>query len=934
VTAIDSLRSAERAFWGTGDMSHLDRAESLLSGELRGEWYAPATRAWLLLLRYDLGGDDQCLDAAGTRSSGKRKDPAVAEVTVAVLLRRWARDGDPADLDRAIRLAENGGADGPVARDTRDRPLWLTHARRAADLGGAYLERARQHDADDDLHAARAVLRDAVRAAARDPAIRVHGMRYLAATEQELYLRHGSRHLLGQAIRHYERALAMAGEQSVIRPMLLTELSTAVQDRFAADEAPGDLDRAVNLAEQAVTHASAAGASRPDLACHLVNLGTALNMRYQERGNSHDLDDALRRWVGALDALPTASAYRPAFLERLALGLLMRWEHEGGGEEDLSAAIGYGRAAVREAAGGRNIAIYSSHLADALGQRWGLHRDPADLHEAVRVHATAMNERADDGTQSADLACNYAHTLLTRYQALGGREDLDAAVTVLSRILPNGLGKPQRTTVAALTARVLSMRYEAAGDQEDLAAAIAAARRGLVGVDAAAMVRASRTARLAGLLSMRYAKHGRRRDLDEAIRLLQAGAGPGSNLELPPDQLSQLACYLADRYDRDGDEADRDAAIRLGRQAQASDRRDGEPSLDANLAAALHDRFDSEGRLDDLDETVARYREALARQAPGAPTYSAILSNLGIALQDCFIYRDGDSLLDESITLHERAAADCPPTSPSHAGYLSTLAAAIQLRFERDHQAADINRAIDLYGQALAELSPGAPERAEVLGSLAAVRHLYARSTADPADFDAAIGTHRAALRRIRRSSPMRPLALAGYAQALADAPSESGSDPRRPGVVSGRRRAGQVERVFREAVTASQGAPLVRLDVASSFGEWALRNGLWPQAAEAYYAAAEARRTLFGTQLDRAHRDTWLARSEEISASEAYARAQSGHPDLAAAALDAGRALALAEALDVRTLADRLRAGSYHALAARYQEAMGVLVGVVTVRS
>jgi tetratricopeptide (TPR) repeat protein len=481
-------------------------------------------------------------------------------------------------------------------------------------------------------------------------------------------------------------------------------------------------------------------------------------------------------------------------------------------------------------------------------------------------------------------------------------------------------------TVAAVTARVLSMRYEAAGAQEDLVAAIAAARRGLADVDEATTVRTSRTARLAHLLCQRYYSHGRRRDLDQAIGLLQARTAHDGHREMSPDQLSQLAGYLAERYDRDGNEADRDEAIRLGRQAQASDRRDGEPTLDANLAAALHDRFSAEGRLDDLDETVARQREALARQDPAAPGYPAMLSNLGIALQDCFRYRHDGPLLDESIRLHERAVADCPPRSPDHPGYLSTLASAVLHRFERDDQAADLDRAIDIYGQALADLSPAAPERVKLLGSLAAARHLRARSTADQADFDVAIDTFQAALRRIRRSSPMRPAALAGYAQVLADAPAKAG--------VAGRRRAAQVIQAFHEAVTASERAPLVRLDVACSFGEWALRSRLWREAAEAYHAAAEARRSLFGTQLDRAHRDTWLARSEEISASEAYAWAQSGRPDLAAAAMDAGRAFALAEALDARTVADRLVASGHHGLGRRYQEAIGVLAGVSTVRS
>ena len=334
----------------------------------------------------------------------------------------------------------------------------------------------------------------------------------------------------------------------------------------------------------------------------------------------------------------------------------------------------------------------------------------------------------------------------------------------------------------------------------------------------------------------------------------------------------------------------------------------------------LHDRFAAEGSLDDLDEAIARYREALARQVPSAPTYPAILNNLAIALQDCYVYGDDDSLLDEAIELHERAVAACRRGSPDRAGYLGTLAAAVQLRFERDHRTADLDRVTGLGEQALDSLAPGAPEHAKLLASLAAARHLRARQTRDPADFDSAIGTYRAALRRIRRGRPARPVVLAGYAQALGDR--AAGRSP------------AQVLRVFHEALAESERAPLVRLDVASSLGEWALSNRLWPQAADAYHAAAEARRTLFGAQLDRAYRDTWLARGEDITAAEASAWVRSGQPRRAAAALDAGRALALSEALDARTVAGRLRGRSHHGLAARYEQAMRSLARIATALS
>ena len=64
MAALEELRAAELAFLNTGDEHHLDRAEALVGGELRDAPFAPATRLWLSLQRYDRGEDDRRLDAA------------------------------------------------------------------------------------------------------------------------------------------------------------------------------------------------------------------------------------------------------------------------------------------------------------------------------------------------------------------------------------------------------------------------------------------------------------------------------------------------------------------------------------------------------------------------------------------------------------------------------------------------------------------------------------------------------------------------------------------------------------------------------------------------------------------------------------------------------------------------------------------------------
>jgi hypothetical protein len=228
MAAVDDVRSAEHAFLDTGDECHLDHAEHLVRTSLREAPFAPATLLWLSLLRYDRTGDDRHLDTAlDACRAGSWQDPALTAVAPAVLLRRWAREGEAADLDRAIQVALAAGAAEPAPAGSQVRPLWLAPAWRAIDLACTYLERGRLLTADDDVLAARRILRGAVREA-RQSAIEPLGLRHLATCEQELYLRHGTRRLLDQAIRRFQRALAMTGEHSVLRPLLLTELGTAL----------------------------------------------------------------------------------------------------------------------------------------------------------------------------------------------------------------------------------------------------------------------------------------------------------------------------------------------------------------------------------------------------------------------------------------------------------------------------------------------------------------------------------------------------------------------------------------------------------------------------------------------------------------------------------------------------------------------------------
>ena len=254
----------------------------------------------------------------------------------------------------------------------------------------------------------------------------------------------------------------------------------------------------------------------------------------------------------------------------------------------------------------------------------------------------------------------------------------------------------------------------------------------------------------------------------------------------------------------------------------------------------------------------------------------------------------------------------CPPGSPDLPGLLDSLAAALRLRFDHLGDLGDLDRAAVHGRRALELLGPLAPDRPRVQANLAAVMVTRARNHPDAAIVDEAVRLFRDALRGYPVHRPDRAVVLSGYAEALAD----------RYAASPGRRERAAVLRAFQAAVDGSANAPVLRIDAAASLGRWAAGQRLWQPAAESYRLAMVARRTLAVGQAGRALRATWLAYGEELAVAEAWARVQCGDLAEAAAALEGGRALTLAERLEERTVTTRLRVQGYGDLADAYDRA------------
>jgi tetratricopeptide (TPR) repeat protein len=901
-----ALRRAELQYLHDGDRAALDRADALL-GRCRGD-VAEATRWWLSLLRADRDGDDavdRCIAAVDPVAD---RHVAHRRVLAAALARRCARDGDLADLDRAIDLLE--ASEDEVA--TR-APVWLGAGWRALERGTALLERFRLLDTENDLAAATALIAGAGPRGARS-VVGALRLGRLAACDHENYLQTGRRSALERALSRYRRALAGLGDGAPARPLLLTELGTVHQDRYAQDECREDRDEALRLARLAVATESSTGA---DLACHLVNLGNAWEqVHLDDVDDTEPLREALTCWRRALRHLPAGSPYRAAFLDRLALGLVRGVEtglaEPGAAEEAVEVA----RVAVRYGARSPLAAVYANHLAEALSTRWEIHGAPGDLHEAVTVLEAAVTSSSAVSVVGPSVITNLAQLHIYRYETLGDPADLDCALVALDRLADVPVGRGERAALDASRASLELAWYAFDGGRPRLDAAITYARRAEVATAPGSELYASRSGYLASGLYRRYALTGHRRDLDSAISGL-SGRGEGSATN--PDR---LATFLQERHERYGDTADaRAAAYWAEVAAGAPDHRTDGSAATHGLALVLHGRFEVAGRLADLDEAVERHREALARMHAGAPARPIVLSNLGIALQDRYVYRGDDTDLDEAISTHEEAVASVPRGSPDRPGLVHTLAAAVHVRADRDRDSDDVELAVALDEQALEALPPQSPERPEFLANLAASRSLQGDLTGRRDHADRAVETFRAALARLPPGRSMRAPVLHGYASALAERYD-------RFGLPADRRRAAAAHR---RAVTAAADNPVVALEAASRWALWSARQQLWADAVDAWRAASAARWHLFGVQADPEHGSDWLRRDEETAAVGALALVRCNRPLDALVALDAGRGLRLTRALEQRSTVERLLRAGHPDLGERLEQALSDLAAVVT---
>ena len=343
--------------------------------------------------------------------------------------------------------------------------------------------------------------------------------------------------------------------------------------------------------------------------------------------------------------------------------LPVNWLHPGdrydqlGETEDLEEAIILDREALGLRPQGHSDRSSSlSNLALHLSTRYNLLGAMEDLDEAIALEREALNLRPQGHPDRSFSLNNLALHLSTRYKQLGEMEDLDEAITLnreALNLLPQG--HPIRSTSLSNLALHLSARYNLLGVMEDLDEAIALEREALNLRSQGHPDRSFSLNNLALHLFTWYKQLGGMEDLDEAIALNREALNllPHGN-PIRSTSLSNLAAHLSTRYDHLGAMEDLDEAIALDREA-LNVRPRGHPHRStslSNLALHLSTRYKFLGKMEDLSEAITLDREALDLRPQGHPERLGSLDNLARHLRDRFTQSNQLQDMEEVFSLY------------------------------------------------------------------------------------------------------------------------------------------------------------------------------------------------------------------------------------------------------------------------------------------
>ncbi|MFE6687599.1 CHAT domain-containing protein [Streptomyces sp. NPDC057743] len=896
----------------------------------------------------------------------------LADLGMALIMHAMKGGDDAARYDEGINACRRAADAAP---NQVERAAYLTN------LGLALKGRAVRTDGTDVLADAHAAARDAVEAAPPGHPVYAQACFVLSGVLRSRNVTSGRLAELDEAAELARRAFEATAEQDVRQRALRgAELADLMRLRALADGAPGgttDLTGPIALLRGLAREVPERSEERAEVLLQLARCLTANGRNGgavsdgwstvtagSGSGTGSDLAEAIDCFRTCL-TLPAPSSDFEATV-RFALGAALA-----------------GRAALDDAAAWREGAD-EMHRGIALLPEGDLRRSEflSDLGgtHLGRAVATGTPELYEEGVRLLREALACAPRTSPSERAVR-HSNLGAALATLGR--RNGdvelLAEAVRAHRAAveLTPPDDHFRVHRMGNLGDALQHVAEVRsdRSLL-VEAVAVLRDALAAAGPGtpsgadtLTRLGHALRSLARFTGEAGPLREAVERHREACAVPPGPpapraLTGLANGLVELYQHTRDERDREEALEhyaaaLAATPEASDER---CLVLTSFGHATWGRAAATGDEALMDAAVDRLREAAATVPAGHATHGNVLTNLGAVLAQRAQLTGDRTWQAEAVAVLRRAVDEGPPDAFDRAGLLNNLAEALRGWYEitgdtaaaeeaaallrrareREHgersgpQFAALNLGLLLQSRALAGEGPGAPTiveaqraldeavsgfgadhpwRAFALVNLAATHLIGAQVAEDGAD--------PAAVRMLHRAVTAAREALAGLSEGHPDQARAQwilAAAQERLAFLGADVDLTEAVHLARESARNPASPLTVRLLASRTWGQAAAHAGADAEALDGHAYAVELLPRLAPRSLARADQEDRLRASAGLAGDAAALALRAGDPGRALSLLEQGRGVLLAQGVEDRADASRLRA-VVPALAAEFEE-------------
>lgn len=462
----------------------------------------------------------------------------------------------------------------------------------------------------------------------------------------------GSLDDINSAIQSLETRL----DSSPDRLELVSLLSVCLCQRGAYTQSITDLDRALQLAEEA-THSE----NTANKALYLDRLGVILLNKFRRNGSMEDLGRAIDSADAAVEAarVHPSHIHLAAALQNLGLALFARVE-ETKSEEDLDRAMNCGEELVRMKA--VKHPRHLKFLGDVLTMKYVMTDSLEYLNRAVESFETA-SDNADKNrlVDRCELLLSLGRALHKRFERTAVVGDINRSVAGLEealRIKP--ANSPSRRYF-----QVIALAY-----------------------------------------ASRYLRLRAKEDLNNAIEMEQAALNefPKDHHERPV-HLHNLSSLLLARFNR----RESFVADDLGRAIQASQdaillmtRTEEQPGYLSTLAALFQIRFEKVTKsVEDLTRAIEIYEDAISKSSPHSLVLPSLFHNLAIVITRKYYQTGNRDELDRAIADAKRAVNLMEEGHPDRGLYLNNLSQTLLIRFRLSNEPEDLHNAYSAKKEAL-----------------------------------------------------------------------------------------------------------------------------------------------------------------------------------------------------------------------------------------